>query len=373
MADEETSFNVFLGNDKFKVMARDENEAMARAKAFQQEEINARGQTQYEQAPAWAKPFMAAGDVALTASDVFGVPAAMDYAMGTNIQQDVNAARHRMGTAAIPVDMLAASRLPGLGRIPGMLGGGPSARAITRGTTSAVEGTTYGGLQALAHDQPVDEGAALGGAGGVVGSMLGPIVNKGYKAIRGIDDSIPQGIRSKMTALPAGQANPSLVDQVTVAENLARRAARRDKFKDPLTYQTEVKSNIEDIANALPTRGKGAPSPEIQALLAKITDEDPATKLARVGGTVASRSALGVGLAGGYGLNPAAGLAMAGGQSVLGRALKSVSAGGTDEAMRDLRRALAKVPKYEGILTAKQQDRLMKAARQGVLEYPYDE
>jgi len=371
MADDEESFTVQLGPDKFKVMARDMNEARARAMEFRQEELNQRAQTQMENAPAWAKPFMAGSDIAQSVAEGFGVPQAMDMMLGTNITGESKAAANRAGWAGTAANVLSAAKLPtAVPRVASYLGGGPAARGIVKAATSGAEGATYGGGQAYLRDQPVSENVALGGAGGVVGSVLGPAINKGYKLIRGIDDSIPQGIRSKMTALPANQTNPSLADRITVAENVSRRESRRSS--DPLTYQREIKSAVGDIANTVPSVKKGGPSPEIRALMAGVAEDAPATSASRVMGNIASRSALGVGLAGGYGFNPIAGLALAGGQSMLGRGLKAVSSGGTEEAMRDLRRAVAGVPKYQGILSPTASNRLTKMQRQGLLEY-YDE
>ena len=226
---------------------------------------------------------------------------------------------------------------------------------------AAAEGGAVGGLEAAGHDQDTSTGIVTGMLGGAAGQQVAPVINKAYKAVRGIDD-VPKGIRSGMTVLPS---NPSAADKVTVASNEAISRARTSD--DPLAYQNIVKGNIEGLLR----KDKKSFTPAQKEIMERVVNEDPATKAARIGGDVLSDKLTlgGAGVGAGFAsANPLIGLLATGGLAGAGRALKEVSKGGTKEAMDDLLRAMAKKKKYEGLLSAQTGGQIMKGSREGLLD-----
>lgn len=371
MADE-TDFFVDIGNDRFKVQAKDMKEATRLAKQFQQEELNTKAQSEFTNAPSWAKPFMAAGDLALTSSQMFGAPAIADWALDTNLNAEVNARRARMGSAALAGDVVTA-----MGAMPtvvpkamAMMGGGPLARGMVGGGAAAAEGATVGGLQALSQDQPMGETAAAGAVLGPLAHSLGPAVNKISNLARGISPTVPSGGRAGITQIPPGITNPSRADKVNVAHNVAESLSR--KSDNPLAYQGNIKEAMEEMLRV----DRKSFTPEQRAMMGRIVGEDPATKISRGLGNYLSNkwAAAGAGVTAGAGINPVIGLLTGGGLLGAGRIMKSASAGGTAEAMRDLRRSVMKMPEYRGLLSTGRSGRLAKGARQyGLDEYLYPE
>lgn len=321
-------------------------------------------------APEWTKPFMAMRDVATVGADTltggFGTQAVKGI-FGGEPEMDVAARRNRMGWAAPALDVgVMATMIPtAVPKIVAKMGGGPAARALVGTGAAATEGGIVGGVQAAGHDEDIGSGVLAGGAGGALGQQVGGILNKGYKAIRGIDDSVPQGIRSKITVLPK---NASSTDKVTVAANTAESKSRL--FDDPLTQQAKTKDAIEKLLRTEPKSF----TPNQRTLMNRVVDEDPATKISRyLGNTLTDKLAVsGAGVASGL-ANPLAGMAVAGGMLGTGRALKGVSAGGTKEAMDDLLREMRGRAKYKGILSPGEGGVLTKAARQMIMEKMLEE
>lgn len=169
--------------------------------------------------------------------------------------------------------------------------------------------------------------------------------------------------------IPPGIKNPSAADRINVATNTAESKARLSD--DPLAKQKEVKSNYEEL---LRTDSKGLTA-EQKALMNRVINEDPATKLSRGVGNVLDSKLLatGAGVGSGYGTaNPVIGTLIAGAILGGGRALKSISSGGTSEAVDELRRLLAKKTKTEGPLSPMAQSILSKGGRQiPIDEYLY--
>jgi hypothetical protein len=333
-------------------------------------------------APMWAKPFMAADDIARVGADnvTMGYLDKMLEHFNPSSEEGMKtkAARSRMGSAAPAVDVgSAAAMLPSL--VPrgiGYLGGGALARGITGITGGAAEGGVMGGISATGHDRPdapVDTagGVGWGAAGGTLGQALSPLTTKVSKWWQGIDDSVPAGIRSKMMQAPKGQkATPSAADKVNFAANTAEsRAAVSDK---PFAVQQELKDAFEKLLRKDPKPF----NKEQKSLMEKIsTKEDPATSLSRKGadmlGNKLAMATMSVGGgAGGGGLTAMLGIpaAMSTGSKLLGK----VSEGGTKEALDDLKRAMAGKSRYKGILSQDQKAALASGVRQPFISR-YDE
>lgn len=167
--------------------------AVEHAKKFAQEDLNKKAQTEYSEASGFAKPLMAAQDVARTVADTasFGYADKMaDYMKppipGAPSQADITKAiRSRMGGADVGADIgLAVGAAPtAVPKVVGMLGGGPIARGITGAATAAVEGAATGGLRAAGHDRPVAEGVLTGGAAGLGGQTVAGMLTKPVNAV----------------------------------------------------------------------------------------------------------------------------------------------------------------------------------------------
>jgi hypothetical protein len=249
------------------------------------------------------------------------------------------------------------------------MGGGPLARGIVGTSLSGLEGSVLGGLQGLATGQGA-EGAAIGAGGGMLGQQLGPTVNKIVNMAKGANPVVPTGGRAGIMAIPPGITNASPADKINVLHNVA--TSKASKSDSPLAYQREVKDSVEEL---LRTDRKSF-TPEQREMMARVVGEDPATKLTRMtGGYLSNKLA-----AGGIGAtiaasgNPVVGLMTAGGMLGGGKLLKEASAGGTEEAMRELRRSVMKRPPYTGILSADKSSRIGRGARQYALEdYLYPE
>ena len=357
---------------KYKVEAPDFDKANADLKEHMQGLANKKAVEEAEAAPAWAKPFMAADDVARVGLDAatFGLAdKGIGYFTGKDEAMETEARRQRMGGAALPAAVVGAAVGPSA--VPSVMrymGGGPIARGLVGTTAAGIEGGVAGGIGAAMHDEPIAPGVAMGSAGQAVGQTVGPIVNKAAKSILRIDDSVPQGIKSKITVLPTKGATKS--DKVTVADEEAALYAKGSD--NPLARQERLKENYKKLYQK---EGKTY-TKEQRALMGDIFDEDPATRYSRKLGDILSNKlmASGVGFTTGTlgGGGVVGGLATTGGLLGAGSALRGVSSNATEEAVRDLRRAMFNKKKYQGILSVEDAARASRAARQLGFEY-YDE
>jgi len=170
----------------------DPAEAVKHAQEFAQQDLNKKAQTEYSEASAMAKPFMAAQDVARTVADTASLGYADKFAdymkppiPGEPSQSQITKAiRSRMGGADIGADVAttmfaAPTAVP---KVVKALGGGPIARAITGGAAAATEGGILGGVSAAGHDRPVAEGVGAGMTAGVGGQALSGMLTKPVNA-----------------------------------------------------------------------------------------------------------------------------------------------------------------------------------------------
>ena len=352
--------------------------------AHRQSIANERLTTEAEEAPEWAKPFMAARDVATVGADTltggFGTKAVKGM-FGGEPEMDVAARRNRMGWAAPALDVgLIARFLPTMvPKAVAKMGGGPAARWLTGTTAAGLEGATVGGLEAAGHQYEAPGGATVGPSvgggiltgilGGAAGQQLGAAANKVSNLITGVN-AVPQGIRSKLPVLPEGQKNPSAADKINVTANTAESKAMLKN--DPLVEQELYKQGFQPLLH----KDRKSFTPEQQAAMTRVVKDEPATKLTRgVGDLLGDKLAIGgAGITAGIGTNPVIGALIAAGMYGGSRGLKEVSAGGTREAVNDLRRLLAKKTRTEGPLSLLNQGRLTKGVRQiGLEDYLYGE
>jgi hypothetical protein len=370
MADDTREFEVFVGDRKYKVDAANMNQAVRDAQAYHQEQLNQRRQTEYDEAPLWSKGLKTAGDVALNTSSMFGAPYLIDKALGTeNVQQEAAASRARLGRAAIPLDIATAVAAPSPAAwATKAMAGGPLARGIFGTTLSGLEGAMYGGLQGLSSEQG-GEGAAIGAASGMLGHQLGPAVNKMVNMAKGASPVVPSGGRAGIMQIPPGIMNPSPADKVNVLHNLA--VSKASSSDNPLAYQEDIKKSIGNLYRT----DRKSFTPEQKEMMTRVVGEDPATKASRVAGNYLSNKWLAGGAGGAVWAsgNPLAGLLTSGTFLGAGRILKEASAGGTEEAMRELRRSVMKRPPYRGLLSSDSSSRIGRGARQyGLDDYLYE-
>jgi hypothetical protein len=378
MADETPSHVITLNGKEYEVYgASSPDEAMQHVQKSRQDALNQKLIEGANQAPEWAKPFMAVQDAALSGIDTVSagmVPWAVDKLTGTDdATMTTAAAKNRMGWAAPAMDVgLFARAIPSaVTSAVKKMGGGPAAKTLVGTTVATGEGAGYGGTDAATHGQDVGTGIGLGAAGGGLGYQIGSTLNKGYKWLKGIDD-IPANAGIKV--MPK---NPSNVDRAEITFNQAK--AKAAKSDNPLAEQTAVKAAAEKLSQI--PRGTGTTplySPGQVALLNKIAAGDPATNVARKFGNyldnkiIGATAGLGVGGGVGAGAGPAAGilagLATTGAVSGGANVLKRISAAGTEEALQNLRRTMTRTAKYQGPISVAERNRLAMMARQGLLE-----
>jgi hypothetical protein len=170
------------------------------------------------------------------------------------------------------------------------------------------------------------------------------------------------------------------VERAEIAFNKAK-AVRSD---DVLAQQKRLVATADKLAQT--PRGTGTTplySPGQVALLNKIAAGDPATNVARKFGNYLDNKIIsgvaggGVGLGVGAGAGPVAGLlsglATAGAVSGGANLLKRVSAGGTEEALQNLRRTMTRTPKYIGPVSQAERNRIRLMAQKGLLDAVQDE
>jgi hypothetical protein len=359
------------GGVEYEVDAPDFDTAQKDLKRFRQDEHTAASQKQFQEAPIWAKPFSAMGDVAMRGIDVASagtVPALVDKLTGTDeATMNAETARRNMGWAGVPLDIgMAARYIPSaIGRVA-RWGGGPAARKVVQGTVGAAEGGLYGGVDAATHGKDISEGGMLGAAGGAIGQAAGDLFNKGVKWYRGIDDSVP---RSSIMRVPAGQT-PTRVQRADIAQNQALNASAG---KGVAAEQRALQDAFRDIGGA--NMSSFQPGAQ-QAALKKIYEGDPVTRFTRGAANVLENRIVGAGLGTTLGFttgSPAAMMGALAATEIGAQGAKRLSAGGTKEAVEDLRRLLAGRRKFEGPMTPIAKRRLGKGTTRGLLDYYNEE
>ena len=165
-----------------------------------------RAQREYNALPGWAKPLVAAQDMADVA--VSGVTLGFSdnaLALGDSLvgrgtyddrlafrKQQIKDARERAGLAGtamevlgtmVPAGALARSALSATRYVPATLQGGKGLAARTG--AMALDGSTLGTLQALGNDQDLATGAAMGALGGGLGNLGGEAIGAGVNKLAG--------------------------------------------------------------------------------------------------------------------------------------------------------------------------------------------
>ena len=322
----------------------------------------------YEDAPLTSKARMIVGDPLRRMEDTLTMgimDKAFDWATGSNkaTAQTAEAALRNPKAVNVAADVVGGAMMPTA--VPGLVakvGGGPAARAITGVLGGGAEGAATGAVGALTRGENPAEGALEGGlvGGGAQGLVQG--ANAAIKGVLGKSDKVPP---TSITIMPRGKAATPAA-RVEVAVNKAQsKAAMRDS---PLAEQSEYKRAFERLSTG---KYKGKYGPDEITQMRKIAEGDVGTNLPRVVGGILSDklAAGGLGTAAGIGGGPLAGLATGGAMLGAGRVLKGVSAGGTEEAVQDLRRMMTGTPKNKGPLSAEEQARLARMMREGYLNY----
>jgi len=314
-----------------------------------QQSANTKAQTEFKDAPTWAKPFMAVDDLARTTADslTFG---GIDKLIGGDAAVETAARRSRMGGADIAGDVVAGMAVPtGVPAAVARVGGGPIVRGVTGLLTGTGTGAVTGGLQAAGHDRPVVEGAVEGGIGGAVGQAVGG-------AIRGGANKIAKWWQGASDTLPP----PSTANVPGKAPNPARRV-------ENAAYEAEKAggTQAQTIAAFKDMNQKKLPA-DVLADIRNITHKDLGTKAADL------TSKLGYGMGGAAPFTGFHSVPLAVAQAVTGPAIgasaKFASRQGTSEAVEQLRRKLLKIPKFEGPLSKKNAELIARGVRSGIIE-----
>lgn len=353
---------------QYKAEADSLDQAMSKVQGFRQQEVNQAGDKAFENAPMWAKPLLAAKDVGRQAYDTLTLgagPKLVDKLAGTGDteQMKVESARGRMGLAGVGMDALLAARflptaVPAAVRY---MGGGPAARTLVGSATAAGEGAAYGGTSAGLHDQDITRGTGIGAVTGVIGNTIGNIANrakKGYDTyVKGINYDPPN---YNVTRLNPNKT-PTAMDLVNVAAGKTAQSAR--KSSNPLAFQKEATKQFDDLATGPNKKMFTRPQKEQMSV---ISQGDPATNASAAVGNILSNKLLGVTM--GVGTSAAGGavpgMLSAGALLGGGRAMKAVSAGGTQEAIQNLRRMMYGTPRFVGPVSEAAKVRFSNAARQ---------
>ena len=339
------------------------DQATADLQAHLQEEANAKAQAEFNDAPGWKKPLMAADDVARTMADTvtFGM---LDKVIGGNAAMETQARRSRMGGADIAGDIAAtAAALPtAVPKVMAKVGGGKVIRGITGLLGGAGEGAAYGAGQAAGHDQPVAEGAATGGISGMLGqtvaSALGSGANKVAKWWTGASDALP-------TPVAAGRVTKKTSPEKQI-ETATARAEREGG--NPGAYREKFRE----------VRDKGMTnfSPEERDAVMEVIKGDPGTRAAYGLGGVLNPSTGLIGAIGSTlmekGASPTSAL-VAGAVPLAGYAARSAAGQGVKQSVEDARRIASGRPEYQGILSKKGKGKLATGLRGGLLDYLQEE
>lgn len=322
-----------------------------------QSRMNKAYATEMEGAPMWAKPFMAADDIARTGLDAFSsglIDKGLGYFTGEDEGMRTQAQRARMGTAAIPAEVLGAVMGPTtVPRLVKAIGGGPAARTATGVLGSGAEGAVVGGVDAATHDEPVVEGILSGAGMGATGQALGSVVNRVGKWWRGPD---PQAPNYAQTVLPKA---PTARDYANVAATETAQAVRKGEPLPQAARREFSDLNIGDPGKKF--------SKSQKEMLDKIVEGDPATNTYSKVGSLLSNPLIGIAAGGstvGFGADPIMGAATGLGLMAGPRIAKSMARGGTQEAINDLRRSVYHIPKKDDPLSEEDKARFARALRQ---------
>ena len=359
-----TKFVINQGGEEYEVEAPDVATAQNSLKEHIQQEYNKEYIKSSNEAPEWAKPFIAASDVGMSGIDTLSaglIPKGIDYLTGDNkFSQQTAASRASMGWAAPALDVAMISRfLPSLApKATTMLGGGPATKKAVGATISGLEGATYGATDAATHDRDPLTGGLIGGGAGMGGSLLGDLANKGAKWWKGVDDVVPP---TSIMKLPKNKT-PTKKDILETAVNQANTQAA--KVGGPAAYQDKMKNMATDL---LTGQNRGAFLPGQRDTLTKISRGEPATRVQRMFGDflsnkfIASGAGIAEGIASG-GILP--GLITAGGLSGAGWGMKKLAAGGTKDQVENLRRWVHGRHKFAGPISNQEKARIANQLRE---------
>jgi len=251
-------------------------------------------------------------------------------------------------------------------RAVGAIGGGPGLRAVTGGATAAAEGGALGGVSAAMHDQNVEQGALIGAGGGILGQAVGGAVNAGTRKFNEL-------FRGKHYEAPTYKVNqlsenPNSLEKVNVATRKADIEASTHKM-DPLAKQ---KAYVDEYSKLQGSKGFNKDFTKAEKeQIDRIVQGDFGTNAAERMGSYATNPLFMGGMAGAGGVP---GIIAAGTMGTMGQGLKSLSSGGTEEAVRDLRRAMymknpnSLIEQFKGPISPEWLKRLRHGATFGGLE-----
>jgi len=348
---------ILPGGAKYKVEAESKEEAFKLAKESSLQEGVAKRQSEFEQAPPWTKPFMAANDAATVFADsaTLGmVPWGMDKAFGGNRVQEADVARAAMGPVpSIGMDLLAGGVNPlSLPRTAARLGGGKLARGAVGLLAGTTQGAAEGAISAATRGESIPGGAGVGalagGAGTGISHAMSGVGNRLGKWWSGIDDTLPPANPKARAITPSGQVE---------------RAIAGVEARPGGGTQSQFQNAIADISQ----NKAFAKKPDVQEKMQEVIHGDPATRGAKWLGNAANQATIPSALTmGGMGSITGA-LASAVGLPAIAGIANAASKGGTKASVEDLRRMLANHPKYKGILSPESTDKLSSAARRALM------
>ena len=318
--------------------------------------MNQQAVAQAEQAPEWAKPFMAADDalrVGLDAASFGLADKGIGYMTGRDEGMETQARRARMGGAAIPTEIAGALASPSA--VPSLVraaGGGPAARTVTGVLGGGVEGGVVGGIDAATHGEPVAGGAVMGAGMGATGQALGSAVNRIGKWWRGPGPEAPKYTQTELPKAPTAR------DYANVAATDTALAVKKGS-----ELPAAARSNFADLTIGPPSRKFSASQ---KGMLDRIVEGDPATAAYTKAGNLLSNPLWGLGLAGGVGYahEPLSGIATGAAMLAAPKIARSMARSGTAEGIQDLRRSVYGMPKRQDPLSEEDKVRLAKALRQ---------
>lgn len=354
----------------YDVEAADMATAVKDLNRYRQDQMNKAFTKEADEAPAWAKPFMALQDVARVGQDTLSLGFLDKFADkmgGTGDEQSMKtaAAKNRMGWAGTGLEAatLAGALPTAIPKVVRAVGGGPAVRTLTGAATGATEGAGYGAATAAGHDQDVAEGSAIGGVTGILGPTVGAAINKGVKkfgeTFLGKNYNPPNYRVEDISKFD----KPSRIQRVSAAMTEATDEAA--KRTNPIAKQSAYVDAFENI----PRRELTKPQ---QSELLRVVQGDLGTDATRVGGKFLGDKfvAGGAGFATG---SPILGLLAAAGTSGAGNALQRMSLGGTKEAAENLRRMVYGVPEFRGPVSEATKAKFAHMARQLGLDLNADE
>jgi hypothetical protein len=191
------------------------------------------------------------------------------------------------------------------------------------------------------------------------------VLNKGYKWARGIDDVPPVTVK----VLPKGR-DPTKAEVVEAKFHQAKEQAKLSD--DPLATQKATRGVASKLATTVaPGANRPMMSPGEIALLNKIAAGDPATNATRKIGSYLDNKIIGAtaGIGANQAAGPLAGILTTGAFSGAANIFKHISAGGTEEALQNLRRTMTRTKKYVPPITPAEQNKLRLMGMKGLLDY----